>query len=231
MRKGDLRKQEIIQTAETLFCRNGYERTSVQDILNQLNTSKGSFYHHFISKELLLETICLKRAEQNLENVITSSEESQSATQKLNILLTAMIPLRDEKLSFIMMLLPIFILPEGKTIKLSYCDSLRSVFHSAIKNTIDEGILSGEMICEDSEVFSDIVISLINQLWVSICEIIIENETKSKETDISELLHITEQYRSSVERLLTIAYGTIILIDIPILKGLMDQIHIHWNTN
>ena len=86
------------------------------------------------------------------------------------------------------------------------------------------------MICENSDVLSDIIISLTNQLWVSMCDIIIKNETESKETDLSVLLHITEQYRNSVERLLSVPYGSIILIDIPLLKGLMDQIHIHWNT-
>lgn len=230
MKKGDLKKQEIIQTAEALFCRNGYEQTSVQDILNQLNTSKGSFYHHFVSKEALLETICLKRAEKSLENIISVLAESRESAKKLDILLKAMIPLHDEKLSFIMMLLPIFILPEGKSIKSSYCDSLRIVFHSVIRSTIDEGIQTHEMICEDSDVLSDIIISLTNQLWVSVCEIIIKNETKSEETDLSDLLHFTEQYRYSVERLLSVPYGSIILLDIPLLKGLMDQIHIHWNT-
>lgn len=230
MKKGDIKKQEIIQTAESLFCRNGYEQTSIQDILNQLHTSKGSFYHHFVSKEALLETICLKRAEQSLDNILKKSEESQSATEKLDILLTAMIPLHDEKLSFIMMLLPIFILPDGKSFKSSYCDSLRIIFHSVIRDTIDEGINAHEMICENSDVLSDIIISLTNQLWVSMCDIIIKNETESKETDLSVLLHITEQYRNSVERLLSVRYGSIILIDIPLLKGLMDQIHIHWNT-
>ena len=58
MKKGDIKKQVILQTAETMFCRNGYETTSVQDILDALHTSKGSFYHHYASKELLLEEIC-----------------------------------------------------------------------------------------------------------------------------------------------------------------------------
>ena len=62
MRKGDLKKQEILKTAESRFCRFGYETTSVQDILDDLHTSKGSFYHHFESKESLLEEICRSRA-------------------------------------------------------------------------------------------------------------------------------------------------------------------------
>jgi AcrR family transcriptional regulator len=229
MKKGDLRKQEIIQTAEALFCRKGYEQTSVQDILDQLKTSKGSFYHHFVSKEALLETICLKRAEQSLEKILSASEKCPNAARKLDILLNAMIPLHDESLSFILMLLPVFVLPEGKSFRSSYCDSLRIAYHSAVRDTIDEGIQTDEMLCEDSDVFSDIILSLTNLLWVSVCDIIIQNESVSKETDLSELLHITEQYRNAVERLLSLTYGSIVLIDIPLLKGLMDQIHVHWN--
>ena len=70
MKKGDIKKQEFINTAEELFCRNGYESTSVQDIIDSLNTSKGSFYHHFISKEALLEEICSRRADQILQGII-----------------------------------------------------------------------------------------------------------------------------------------------------------------
>ena len=62
MKKGDIRKLEYIQTAERLFCKNGYEATSVQDILDTLHTSKGSFYHHFPSKESLLSAMCVRRA-------------------------------------------------------------------------------------------------------------------------------------------------------------------------
>ena len=47
LRKGDIRKQEILKTAEMMFCRNGYEKTSIQDIIDVLHSSKGSFYHHF----------------------------------------------------------------------------------------------------------------------------------------------------------------------------------------
>ena len=39
MKKGEIKKQEILQTAEAMFCRNGYDKTSVQDILDALHTS------------------------------------------------------------------------------------------------------------------------------------------------------------------------------------------------
>ena len=228
MKKGDLRKQEILQTAEQLFCRKGYEQTSVQDILNQLQTSKGSFYHHFVSKEALLEAMCSKRAEQSFELTISGMSEQQNAAAKLNHLLTGLIPLQDEKLSFILMLLPTFILPEGKSLKTSYCDSLRNVFHHAVCDTINEGIDSGEMSCGDPYIYADAVITLVNRLWVSVCDLIIENECNKRHNELSEFLHIAEQYRTASERILSIEYGSLVLLDIPSLNGLIDQIHLHW---
>ena len=62
MRKGDLRREELLATAERLFYTKGYEKTSVQDILTEMNFSKGGFYHHFDSKLSVLEAICEQRA-------------------------------------------------------------------------------------------------------------------------------------------------------------------------
>ena len=49
MKKGDARREELLATAERLFCTKGYEKTSVQDILDEMGFSKGGFYHHFDS--------------------------------------------------------------------------------------------------------------------------------------------------------------------------------------
>ncbi len=50
--------QLILDTAYRLFMEKGYERTSIQDIIDQLGgLSKGAIYHHFKSKEDILIAI------------------------------------------------------------------------------------------------------------------------------------------------------------------------------
>ena len=61
MKKGDLRREQILDTAEKLFYEQGYDRTGVQDILDALHMSKGGFYHYFEAKEQLLQEICKRR--------------------------------------------------------------------------------------------------------------------------------------------------------------------------
>ncbi len=62
MRKGERKRQEILDVAEDLFFTKGYEETAVQDILDALNGSKGSFYHHFNTKLDLMRDIASRHA-------------------------------------------------------------------------------------------------------------------------------------------------------------------------
>jgi AcrR family transcriptional regulator len=50
-------KRNILETARELFFVKGYQNTSVNDIIEKTGSSKGAFYHHFKSKDELLDTI------------------------------------------------------------------------------------------------------------------------------------------------------------------------------
>ena len=50
--------ERILDVSFRLFMEKGYERTSIQDIINHLGgLSKGAIYHHFKSKEEILEAV------------------------------------------------------------------------------------------------------------------------------------------------------------------------------
>ena len=50
--------QKILETAARLFMQKGYDQTSIQDIIDQLGgLSKGAIYHHFRSKEDILNSV------------------------------------------------------------------------------------------------------------------------------------------------------------------------------
>lgn len=50
-------KEKIVEAAWSLFHKNGYDQTTLDDILEASNTSKGSFYYYFKSKSSLLSTL------------------------------------------------------------------------------------------------------------------------------------------------------------------------------
>ncbi|WEV72633.1 TetR/AcrR family transcriptional regulator [Bifidobacterium sp. ESL0790] len=54
----EITERRILDAAQKLFLTKGYEKTSIQDILNELgDLSKGAIYHHFDSKKAILDAI------------------------------------------------------------------------------------------------------------------------------------------------------------------------------
>ncbi len=47
-------KEKIIDAAWKLFLEQGYERTTINEIIEESHTSRGAFYHHFRGKEDLM---------------------------------------------------------------------------------------------------------------------------------------------------------------------------------
>lgn len=55
VKEADVRKNEILDAAGILFLEKGYDNTSVVDIMNAVGIAKGTLYHHFKSKEDIMD--------------------------------------------------------------------------------------------------------------------------------------------------------------------------------
>lgn len=57
MKKGERRKQNLLNIAYRMFIEKGYENTSVDDIIIEAGIAKGTYYYYFESKEATLEAV------------------------------------------------------------------------------------------------------------------------------------------------------------------------------
>ena len=64
-----MRKNEILDVAEKLFCADGYDNTSTNDILAEVGIARGTLYYHFKSKEDILDAMI----DRILEETITKA--------------------------------------------------------------------------------------------------------------------------------------------------------------
>lgn len=62
----EVRRSELLDCAQELFFTQGYERTTIGDIIARAGVSKGGFYHHFTAKEELLEALSARLAQESL---------------------------------------------------------------------------------------------------------------------------------------------------------------------
>jgi AcrR family transcriptional regulator len=72
----------IISAAWKLFYENGYEETTIEDIVFESQTSRGSFYHYFEGKDALLGTLAYV-FDEKYEQLQDQLDPDQDALQQL----------------------------------------------------------------------------------------------------------------------------------------------------
>ena len=75
-------KGRIITAAWKLFYEQGYEATTVEDIVFESETSKGSFYHYFDGKDALLGTLA-NVFDEKYEELMAAMDPGMDAMERL----------------------------------------------------------------------------------------------------------------------------------------------------
>lgn len=75
-------KGKIVSTAWRLFYEQGYDNTTVDDIVYESGTSKGSFYHYFSGKDALLSSLSYL-FDEKYEEMMDSFPEGMGCVDKL----------------------------------------------------------------------------------------------------------------------------------------------------
>lgn len=91
-------KGRIISAAWELFYRQGYEHTTVEDIVFESGTSKGSFYHYFAGKDALMGTLA-DVFDEKYEALAPSLTAEMDAVEKLRYLNHELYAMIEERVS------------------------------------------------------------------------------------------------------------------------------------
>lgn len=67
----DERRREILEKSSILFATKGYEKTTITNILKEVNIAKGTFYYYFKSKEDVLDAL----VDQMIDSIVEVAQE------------------------------------------------------------------------------------------------------------------------------------------------------------
>lgn len=96
-------RDQILEIAVQVFIEQGYEATSVASLAARLGLSKSALYHHFASKEALLE-VALDEALGGLEGVLRDAGDG-SARDRLEQVLRGAVLVLIDRLAYVTLLL------------------------------------------------------------------------------------------------------------------------------
>lgn len=75
-------RSRIVSTAWKLFYRDGFDNTTIDNIIENAHISKGSFYHYFESKEALVDGVSYM-FDEAYEEIINNLDENLGPIDKL----------------------------------------------------------------------------------------------------------------------------------------------------
>src|SRR5450756_955263 len=104
-----VRRVAFLDVAQRLVQAKGYEEMSVQDVLDELDASKGAFYHYFDSKQALLEAIVDRIAETAVATVAVVVEDDRlSAIDKFRGYFRMIASIKAEQMEFLLALMRVW---------------------------------------------------------------------------------------------------------------------------
>ena len=156
--------QKILDTAERLFIKKGYDHTSLQDIIESTGLSKGGIYHHFASKEDIFYYVCNRIGQRNGEVLSQVRDDpALSGLDKLRtIFKTSLHPDRQAKM-FCMM--P-YLLDNERFL----ASEVRSIFMEVapcfIEPIIRQGIADGSIQTDAPKELAEAMM-LLSDIWIN----------------------------------------------------------------
>lgn len=96
MKKNE-RKQELLKIAYNMFLTKGYDNTSIDDIINEAQIAKGTYYYYFESKEQTLEEVINMMINEEVESAKGILNMPISIPEKLVGVITSLRPKTHEQ--------------------------------------------------------------------------------------------------------------------------------------
>lgn len=202
------RKNEILDTAQSLFYSQGYENTSVANVIDTIGIAKGTFYHYFKSKAELLDQIVDRQAhriDQIIDGVLEEPEEN--AIVELNNIFTAIGEYKAENKQVMLMMLKALYSEENIVLRTKLTRLRIKTVAPKIARVISRGISEGLFFTENPDYASEMILTMSLFLGDEIARIMIEERPSKENKKI--VLEQCFVFERAVERILGAPKDTI----------------------
>ena len=135
-------RSKIVNAAWKLFYEQGYEDTTVEEIIDVSHTSKGSFYHYFDGKDALLGTLS-SLFDEKYQELSLCLEEGGSAMEKLLFLNRELFGMIENSVSVELLarLLSTQLVTNGE----KHLLDRNRTYYKLLRRIIGEGVEAGEL--------------------------------------------------------------------------------------
>jgi AcrR family transcriptional regulator len=139
-----IRREAFVEVALRLIQSKGYEQMSIQDVLDELDASRGAFYHYFASKLALLEAAVDHIVAAAMEAVSpVAADPRLSAPQKIERLFSGIAGWKAERRELMLALLEVWYSDDNAIVRDKVRRSSVVVLVPLLSTIIEQGRVEG----------------------------------------------------------------------------------------
>lgn len=211
-----VRREAFLDVAQRLVQTKGYEEMSVQDVLDELEASKGAFYHYFDSKQALLDAVIERFADATMASVAPMLEDPElPALRKLERVFAGIARSKAERKDLVLAIMEIWNSDSNAIVreKLRRLSVSRLVpfLSTVIRQGVDEGVITAAAPDETATVLVSLMLGFQEQavdLYIG---------RQSGTVTFEFVQRSIAAFNEAYERILGIPKGSLTLTDEPTL--------------
>jgi AcrR family transcriptional regulator len=213
-----VRREAFVEAAQRLMATRGYEAMSIQDLLDELEASRGAFYHYFESKQALLEAVIDRMVDAALGEVAhLVADPHLPAIRKLEQVFSAIGRWKTERKPLVLALLQVWVSDENaivrEKLRRTTVQRLVPMLTPIIQQGIDEGSFGATPAEETARVFV-----MLLQGFQDIATYLYLDRHAGR-IDLAKVEATFTSYSAAIERVLGAPAGSIHLIDRTVLHA------------
>lgn len=201
----------------------GYDRMSIQDILNELHISKGAFYHYFDSKQAVLEGI-VDRTVVQIELLLMPivHDPALPALRKFQFCMDLGAQWKTARKEFVFAILHAWYKDENALARQKITSSMCAHVRPWLAEIFRQGTVEGVMSTSEPDQAAQVVLTLMVGLGDAVAHLLMQvtpDSTPQQRTDIlCEMAGVSAAYTGAIERFLGAHPGALDLFNSKLMK-------------
>jgi len=222
------RRNQILDVTRKLIYTRGFQQMSIQDILVEMQMSKGAFYHYFSSKPDLLEALLDRMVEEAVGMTLPIfQDERKTALEKLRGWYDASAAWKRAQKDYLMALVKAWYADDNAILRQKMFTKEIQHIGPLIAGVLRQGIQQGELNTLHPEHTAEAILYLFSGLGDKFSAVLIaysaESDPEQRARLVNSVEDAVEAYSDTIEKVLGAPRGSLLLMDFKTVRAWFER--------
>lgn len=157
-----VKRDAFLDVAQQLIVTRGYDQMTIQDVLDELETSRGALYHYFDSKQALLDGVVERFAEVGMAGIAPVLDDpSLPALRKLELVFANVARFKAQQKELVLAIMDVWLSDGNAVVREKVRRLSIRLLTPIISRVVRQGVAEGVVTASDPEETARVLVFLI----------------------------------------------------------------------